>query len=284
MLCNEWQVNPTNPSLSNILDFLSDLFDSGLSYSALNTARSALSTLIMIQGRTAGSHPTIIRFIKAVYNLRPSLPRYSNTWDVSVVLGYLKGLSPLEGLSFKDLSLKLVMLMAVITAQRGQTLHRLDMDNMTKSDSAYTFYFTLPLKQTKPGIPLQPLVHDADLCIYQVITAYLQRTRDLRTAHSQLLISFQKPHLPIGRDTLARWISTVIARSGINTTFYKPHTTRSASVSVASQANLPLTQILKMAGWSSVGTFCKFYHKPVVATTEFADCVLDQVQVSGCTS
>ncbi len=127
-------------------------------------------------------------------------------------------------------------------------------------------------------------VHDADLCIYKVITAYLQHTRDLRTVHSQLLISFQKPHLPIGRDTLAKWIRTVMAMSGINTTFYKPHTTRSASVSAASQANLPLTQILKMAGWSFSGTFSKFYHKPVVSTTEFADCVLDQVRVSGCTS
>ncbi len=91
-------------------------------------------------------------------------------------------------------------------------------------------------------------VHDADLCIYQVITAYLQHTRDRQTAHSLLLISFQKPHLPIGRYTLARWIRTVMARSCINTTFYKPHTTQSTSVSAASQANLPLTQILKMAG------------------------------------
>ncbi len=37
----------------------------------------------------------IIRFMKGVYNLRPSLPQYSNTWDVGIVLGYMKGLSPL---------------------------------------------------------------------------------------------------------------------------------------------------------------------------------------------
>ncbi len=53
------------------------------------------------------------------------------------------------------------------------------MDNMTKSDSAYMLYFTLPLEQNKPGVPIQPLVfrayvYDADLYIYQVITAYLQ--------------------------------------------------------------------------------------------------------------
>ncbi len=73
--CNEWQVNPTNLSLSNILDFLSDLYDSGMSYSALNIARSALCTIIMIQGHTAGSHPMIIRFLKGVYILRPTLSR-----------------------------------------------------------------------------------------------------------------------------------------------------------------------------------------------------------------
>ncbi len=75
-----------------------------------------------------------------------------------------------------------------------------------------------------------------------------------------------------------------MARFGIKNTFYKPHTTWSTSVSAASQANLPLTQILKMAGWSFAGTFSKFDHKPVVSTMEFADCVLDQVRVSGSTS
>ncbi len=74
VFCNEWQVNPTNQSLSNnILDFHSNLFDSGLSYSTLNTARSALSATIMIQGYMAGSHPMIIRYMKGVYNLRLSL-------------------------------------------------------------------------------------------------------------------------------------------------------------------------------------------------------------------
>jgi hypothetical protein len=49
----------------------------------------------------------------AVYNLRPSEPKYCKTWDVSNVLGYLRKLSPIKFISLKDLTLKLVMLIVM---------------------------------------------------------------------------------------------------------------------------------------------------------------------------
>jgi hypothetical protein len=51
--------------------------------------------------------------MKGVYNLRPSKPKYCKTWDVSNVLGYLRKLSPIKFISLKDLTLKLVMLIAI---------------------------------------------------------------------------------------------------------------------------------------------------------------------------
>ena len=40
--CSERQISNTYPSISEIVNFLTYLFDSGLGYSAINTARSAL--------------------------------------------------------------------------------------------------------------------------------------------------------------------------------------------------------------------------------------------------
>lgn len=114
LFCHKKQVDSVQISLSNVLDFLTSLYHDGLGYSAINTARSALSAIgIILEGFSAGSHPLVIRFLKGIYNLRPSVPRYKETWDVSVVLQYLLSLSPADSLTLKNLSLKLVMLYCI---------------------------------------------------------------------------------------------------------------------------------------------------------------------------
>ena len=77
-------------SVESVLNFLGDIFDTGIGYSAVGTARSALSTFLWIDGKPAGEHSLVCRFMKGVFNIRPALPRYEVTWDVSVVLNILK--------------------------------------------------------------------------------------------------------------------------------------------------------------------------------------------------
>ena len=45
--CSKWKVNPYNPPLNRVLDFLISLHKQGLSYTTINTARSALSAIIL---------------------------------------------------------------------------------------------------------------------------------------------------------------------------------------------------------------------------------------------
>jgi hypothetical protein len=51
---------------------------------------------IVHDGVTFGSHPIVIRFMKCIYNLRPPIPRYIHTWNVSIVLKELRHLSPVK--------------------------------------------------------------------------------------------------------------------------------------------------------------------------------------------
>ena len=98
----------------------------GLSYSSINVARSALSAFgIVINNVPVGKNATIIKFLKGVFHLRPPKPKYCKTWDVSKVLIHLQKLSPVKFISLKHLSLKLIMLIALSTANRVQTLHLL---------------------------------------------------------------------------------------------------------------------------------------------------------------
>ena len=95
----------------------------------------------------------------------------------------------------------------------------------------------------------------------QSFASIIERTETLRVTGSQLLISFQKPHKAVSRDTISRWISTAMQLSGINLDLYKAHSTSAASVSAAHRAQFPIQEILSKAGWSSAQTFAIYCDK-----------------------
>ena len=84
-----------------LLEFLYDEFKSvkGRQYSSINSVRSAISTTAIIDGKPASQHLQVCRFMKAVFHLKPALPRYTITWDPQVVLKYVVGLGPNKRLS-----------------------------------------------------------------------------------------------------------------------------------------------------------------------------------------
>ena len=136
--CEENKLSLFNPGLDKAIEFLTSLFESGIGYSALNTARSALSSILpLIDGVKFGEHPLTCRFLKGVFELRPSLPKYTKVWDISTVLDYLTTFQVASELSLKDLSLKLVMLLCLLTAQRCQTIHHIDINGIQALKGKY---------------------------------------------------------------------------------------------------------------------------------------------------
>ena len=135
--CVRREVNPFLPPITLLLDYLLQEFkkEVGRSYSSMNTIRSAISSIALIDGMPAGTHPLVRRFMRAVFQSRPSFPRYQTTWDPDLVLNYIKSLGPNEDLSVILLTKKLTMLMLLVSGQRGQVLHLLDVRNMIISDS-----------------------------------------------------------------------------------------------------------------------------------------------------
>ena len=116
------------------VDFLTSLYDEGLSDSSINSARCALSAILESPTSaysTFGEHPDVKRLMKGIFQSRPPLPRYCKTWDVNLVL-----------------------------------------QNMIQDETAYTFMLNTNLKQSKPGkstselvIKLNAYPHDRNLCV-----------------------------------------------------------------------------------------------------------------------
>ena len=266
------------------MNFLAILYDEGIGYSALNTARSALSTVFTLQNnQTFGTHPLVTRFMKGVFETRPSLPRYSETWDVNVVLDYIAGLGQPEDQDLKTLTYKTVMLLDLLTGQRCQTLHALDITNMDLNGEKYTFLITSLLKTSRPGkhlasIEVQSYKTDRKLCSVAHIKEYIKRTADLRGNQRRLFISHQKPHKEISGDTVSRLLKNTLDLAGVNTAKFSthtPHSTRAARTSAAKAMNMPIDIIMQSAGWTQESTFRKYYHKPVVARENFGTFLLN---------
>ena len=227
--CREEKINPLSASVVDGINFLGDLYQKPLSYSAIYTARSALPTVIFpAEGGTFGNHPLVTRFLKGVFTVRPSLPRYQEIWDVSTVLSYLKTLHPPENLSLQLLTIKTTMLLALLSGQRCQTIHALDVFHMKLTDGNCIFYIQKLLKTSRPGIHLGRLEfrnfdEDKKFSIVTVLKEYVHRTKFTRGNYTQLLLSFRKPFKPVCTDTIARWLKKVLENVGIIITKYGAH-------------------------------------------------------------
>ena len=92
--------------------------------------------------------------MKGGFENRPSLSQYSATWDVAVVLKYLVKMHPADKLSLKDLTLKVVTLLALLSGQRRQTLHALKISCMVLNTDNFVFVLDKLLKTSKHGRPL----------------------------------------------------------------------------------------------------------------------------------
>ena len=79
----------------------------------------------------------------------------------------------------------------------------------------------------------------------------------------KLFQNHQKPHGPITKGTLSRWLKKTLNKAGIDTVKYSSHSTRAASTSAAAKASLDITTIMKAASWSNAGTFKRFYNKEI---------------------
>ena len=253
------------PSLPQVCRFLRQLSDAGLGYGALNAARSALSAVLpQVEGFMLGPHPLICRLVKGGYERNPPQARYTEFWDVNKVLDLFKIWGPSKNLTLKKLSLKLAMLLLLVTAQRGQTVIGLTTEGMSVEDSIIFKMKTL-LKHNRLGDPLDTIILRAfpeckRLCVVHTLKCYLRRTELVR-GHGQLLLSYLRPHGPISRDSLARWTITVLELAGVDTKRYKGHSTRGASASAAKRLGVPLHLILKQANWKSADLFARFYDK-----------------------
>ena len=260
-----------------MLQFLDHLYHQGLGYSALNTARSAISSVSSILcGEKFGDNPLVRRFLKGVFNLRPSLPRYVFTWNPETVLKHLDVDS--SKLNILELSRKVVFLVALLSGQRLSTIANLKYSDVKINGSTISIAVGV-VKQTRPGFSQKPISFQKfsekpHLCVFTQLQQYLDRTKCFRAENQSLFLTTVKPIHAASINTLSNWVRFILNRCNLSQ--FSPHSLRGAGTSAAHRScNFPVDAILSAAGWTQESTFQKFYARPIVDNTSLDVAILN---------
>ena len=76
--------------------------------------------------------------------------------DVSVDLDRLDSLPEVEHVSLKQLTLRVCMLLALVTGQRGHAFHFLKLEDIKFKESKFTILYSEKHKQSRPGFHVEP--------------------------------------------------------------------------------------------------------------------------------
>ena len=160
-----------------------------------------------------GNHPRVSAPMSGIFSKRPPQPKYPFTWDVETVFDFIRKLPGNYLLSDKLLTLKVSILLALLSASRVSEMTNLTVDHLTKHSSVYTFAIPHLTKTCQRGkkshsnLKFYNFAGDNILCVCKVIDFYLNK--------------------PTSPSTVYWWLGQVLAMASINTGIFKAYLARS---------------------------------------------------------
>ena len=70
--------------------------------------------------------------------------------------------------------------------------------------------------------------------------------------------------LSTSRPTVSRWLTEVMSMAVIDTSYFKGHSTRVASVSKAKSRGATPEQIINQGDWTNINNFHRHYDRPIM--------------------
>ena len=214
--CSERAVDTISPSISDVINFLTGIFEDGNGYSSVFSARSVSNNVITVPGfPDISEHPLLKRFIKGIFNLVPPKPRYSYTWDVKLILDHIEQMGENNSLSFKKLSQKIVTLLMILSGERINSISSFTIHQVHITEFDCTFIPSKLLKHSRPSFVYKPVryrayPHNLLLCPVTTISEYVKRRESMNVQCDEFIITHGKPHKPAHSETMSRWLKEVL--------------------------------------------------------------------------
>ncbi|KAL7290935.1 hypothetical protein TKK_0015662 [Trichogramma kaykai] len=170
------------PTTKQIMEFLQQEFDRGLSHSSLNIMRLAISFIV---NSDIGNDKSLKRFFTGITKLRSSLPKYNTTWNPKDIIDFYSGKLTNDSLAFNDLSYKLITLLAITTDHRLQTLSLIKVKNIKFYENKKETLIPDWIKTTRKNVCQLVLIlpvysPNEKICPATTLKHYLEKTKSIR--------------------------------------------------------------------------------------------------------
>jgi hypothetical protein len=256
-------MDPTTLSVVKLLEYLLFLHKSkNLSWNTIGVHRSAISSLLSpLQTPTAGEHPLVSRFMRALFRNKPPAMRPRVSWDVASVLNYIRSMGEPSSLTLRQLTWKLAFITALFGAKRVSdlTLLKISPRFLQRTRHAAVFQPAFGAKQDRPGHQNPVLVlksyHDKRLCPVALLSEYLDRT-NYKNRDDHLFLTTIPPFTKAAKATIKRWIILILNAAGVQAS---PGSTRAAAASLSLARNISIQTIMEAADWSRSTTMFRHY-------------------------
>ena len=104
--CDSREIDPYTANLTQVAEFLTFLYTSGLQYRTIAGYRSMFSSVLeSVENKQVCQHPYIVRLLKGIFNSRPPKARLLPEWDLPRVLKMLEK-APFEPMRVATLKAK----------------------------------------------------------------------------------------------------------------------------------------------------------------------------------
>ena len=199
-------------------------------------------------------------FMRGVEITNPTVPRYEDVFDISILLKYVE-----ENLINSDLTIHLrdacILFFRIFKLNRSSEvahimLRELDWD----SDSYKWLGEKTHVGRIMSGEVALPAAYQ-QFDIRPLLKKYLKRRR---ASLSEYLFSGATPgtwNKPLSVDRIRNICKEHMKKAGIDVSKYKPHSIRHASASALIMAGATLDQVMALGRWKSLSTFLKYYLK-----------------------
>ena len=242
--------------------------------------RSMLSAVFRFKLPEISTSPVLQDLLRSFQVEAPSRSIQPPSWDLNKVLVYLRSstFEPLQSVSLRALSKKVLFLLSLATAKRVSELQALSSIASFSSEGAVVSYVSELLAKTESALPPLPrsflvksltdfaagLDEDLLLCPVRYLRVYLQRTSPGVNRPRRLFVSPRNPSRSISKKAISYFLRGVIAEadaSSVTGVVPRARSIRVVATSAAFHRNWSISSVLNAACWRSSSVFTSFYLK-----------------------
>ncbi|KAM9994152.1 hypothetical protein ACTFIZ_002962 [Dictyostelium cf. discoideum] len=259
--CTLNSLDPSNITLVVFMDYLTHLFKikPPLAFSIINNHRSMLNQLLLLRNQTdIVNDPFISRIMTGIHKLCPSSAKYKEIWDANKVFKYLSTIKVLPKFTYTALLNKTLVLCKIFGLARSSDLVKWSFKGLNITTDSIRGPVINAKEQRKDDDTY------SQVCPVRHLTTYLKSTKERRKKHQSDSIFINNDGTPLQVNQINEVVLSTLSKSGIDTTKFKSHSTRSAMASLLLSNNFPFHVVKKIGRWKSNDTVDTFYDKRII--------------------